>query len=105
MDISDHYKITGKIDEGAFGEVLLGFHKETKQKVAIKRLKSKVKSWNDCLEMREVKSLRKLNHDNVVKLKEARKVKSILYLVFEFAETNLFKMYISFKKKVPHLQF
>ena len=30
----------------------------------------KFDSWNECLELREVKSLRKLKHPNIIKLKE-----------------------------------
>ena len=37
-------------------------------------MKKKFYSWEECMALREVKSLRKLNHPNVVKLKEVRAV-------------------------------
>jgi hypothetical protein len=40
------------------------------QKVAIKRMKRKYYSWEEAMNLREVKSLKKLSHANVVKLKE-----------------------------------
>lgn len=40
--------------------------------------------------LREIKSLRKLNHPNIIKLKEVIKVNDELYLVFEYLEKNIF---------------
>ena len=40
--------------------------------------------------LREIKSLRKLNHPTIIKLKEVIKVKEELYLVFEYLKENLF---------------
>ena len=41
-------------------------------KVAIKRMKRKYYSWEEAMSLREVKSLKKLSHANVVKLKEVK---------------------------------
>ena len=41
--------------------------------------------------MREVKSLRKLSHPNIVKLKEVLRQQETLYFVFEFMVTNLYE--------------
>ena len=38
--------------------------------VAIKRMKRKYYSWDEAMALREVKSLKKLSHANVIKLKE-----------------------------------
>ena len=38
--------------------------------MAIKRMKRKYYSWDECMSLREVKSLRKLRHPNIIKLKE-----------------------------------
>lgn len=35
-------------------------------------MKRKFTSWDECMQLREVKLLRKLNHPNIVKLKEVR---------------------------------
>jgi serine/threonine protein kinase len=63
------YNIIENLGDGSYGTV-------TKAKnpageiVAIKTMKTKYKDWNECLELREVKSLRKLKHPNIIKLKE-----------------------------------
>lgn len=41
--------------------------------VAIKRMKKKYSSWEECIRLREIASLRKLNHPNIVQLKEVIK--------------------------------
>ena len=35
-------------------------------------MKKKFYSWEECMQLREVQSLRKLSHPNIVKLKEVR---------------------------------
>lgn len=81
--------------------------------VAIKKMKKKYYSWEECINLREVKvthnlwfavtamhsvapiviynsnsffvqSLRKMNHPNIVKLKEVIKENDMLYFVFEY---------------------
>lgn len=36
--------------------------------VAIKKMKQKYEDWDECIKLREVKSLRKLSHPNIVRL-------------------------------------
>jgi serine/threonine protein kinase len=52
--------------------------------VAIKKMKRKFYSWEECMNLREVKSLRKMNHPYVVKLKEVIRENDELFFVFEF---------------------
>lgn len=40
--------------------------------------------------LREIKSLRKLNHPQIVKLKEVIRVNDDLYFVFEYMEQNIY---------------
>ena len=42
--------------------------------------------------MKEVKSLRKMKHPNIVKLKEVIREQDILYFVFEFLDQNLYEV-------------
>ena len=44
------------------------------------------------MKLREVKSLRKLNHHNIIKLKEVIRENDNLYFVFEFMEKNLYEL-------------
>ena len=50
------------IGRGAFGEVRVCKDKKTREIVAIKKMKKKFYSWEECMALREIKSLRKLNH-------------------------------------------
>ena len=42
--------------------------------------------------LREIKSLRKLNHPQIVKLKEVIRVNDDLYFVFEYMEQNIYQL-------------
>ena len=56
--------------DGTYGSVVKAVNKKTGEVVAIKKMKKKFYSWEECMALREIKSLRKLNHPNIVKLKE-----------------------------------
>jgi protein kinase len=73
----------GLIDEGAFGVVIKCRDRETGDIVAIKRMKQRYATFDECLQLKEVKSLRKIKHDNVVKLFQLFRDSDHLYLVFE----------------------
>ena len=60
--------------------------------MAIKKMKRKFESWDEAMSLREVRTLRKLNHSNVVKLKEVIRENDELFFVFEFMENNLYEM-------------
>lgn len=55
-------------------------------------MKKKFFSWDECMSLREIKALRKLNHTNIVKLKEVIRVNNDLYLVFEYMQGNVYEM-------------
>ena len=55
-------------------------------------MKKKFYSWEECMQLREVQSLRKLSHPNIVKLKEVIRENDMLYFVFEFLEQNLYQL-------------
>ncbi len=48
---------------------------------AVKKMKKKYYSWDECIALREIKSLRKLVHPNIVKLKEVIRENNELHLV------------------------
>jgi male germ cell-associated kinase len=86
----DNYKVTKNLGDGGFGSVKQAIVKTTGELVAIKKLNQKFYSWEECLDLREIKVLRQAIHPNLVKLKEAVRVNDDLYLVFEFCEKNLY---------------
>uniref|UniRef100_A0A3Q0SXA8 non-specific serine/threonine protein kinase n=1 Tax=Amphilophus citrinellus TaxID=61819 RepID=A0A3Q0SXA8_AMPCI len=88
----NRYTTLKQLGDGTYGSVLLGKSNETGELVAIKRMKRKFFSWDECLNLREVKSLKKLNHPNVVKLKEVIRENDCLYFVFEYMKQNLYQL-------------
>jgi serine/threonine protein kinase len=65
-------------------------------------MKQKYSSWNECIELREIKSLRKLNHSNIIKLREVLLVSEELYMVFEYLDYNLYEVYSKMKEEGKH---
>ena len=61
-------------------------------------MKKKFYSWEECMALREIKSLRKLNHGQIVKLKEVIRVNDDLYFVFEYMEQNIYQLMKDKKK-------
>lgn len=95
----EKYKTLSTLGDGAFGTVYKAINIKTDELVAIKKMKQKYKCWDECIELREIKSLRKLNHPNVIKLKEVLLVSDELYMVFEYLEYNLYEVYSRMKEK------
>lgn len=88
----NRYKVTKMLGDGTFGCVVKGRNKSNGEWVAIKKMKRKFFSWEECMQLREIKSLRKLVHPSIVKLKEVIRENDELHLVFEFMEANLYQM-------------
>ena len=89
------YEIIKGIGDGTFGNVYEAINKITKEKVAIKKLKQKIDSWEKCMNQNEVYFLRKLNHPNIIKLLEVIKEKNDnISLVFEYCDFNLLNIAI-----------
>ncbi|KAJ6703855.1 MITOGEN-ACTIVATED PROTEIN KINASE [Salix viminalis] len=88
----ERYKLIKEVGDGTFGSVWRAINKQSGEVVAIKKMKKKYYSWEECVNLREVKSLRKMNHPNIVKLKEVIRENDILYFVFEYMEYNLYQL-------------
>ena len=84
------YKVTRQIGCGTYSSVLRAVVRETGEVVAVKRMKKKVSSWQECTRLREVQSLKQLGtHPNIVKLKEVIREGDELFLVMEYMGKNL----------------
>jgi len=92
MGAMNRYVTLQALGDGTYGSVMLGQRVDTGEKVAIKRMKRKYYSWEEAMNLREVKSLKKLSHANVVKLKEVIRENDTLYFVFEYMKENLYQM-------------
>ena len=88
----NRYKVTKQLGDGTYGTVLRGVNRQTGEVTAIKKMKKKFYTWEECMQLREVQSLRKLSHPNIVKLKEVIRENDMLYFVFEFLEQNLYQL-------------
>ncbi|XP_026779778.3 serine/threonine-protein kinase MAK isoform X2 [Pangasianodon hypophthalmus] len=97
----NRYTTLKQLGDGTYGSVLMGRSNESGELVAIKRMKRKFYSWEECMNLREVKSLKKLNHANVVKLKEVIRENDQLYFVFEYMKENLYQLMKDRNKLFP----
>jgi serine/threonine protein kinase len=89
----DKYETIDFLGEGSFAKVSKAKDLKTGEIVAIKKLKKKYSTWQECVDLREVKSLNKLKqNDNIIKLKEMIRTEDNLYLVFEYMEKNLYEL-------------
>ncbi|XVF52118.1 hypothetical protein PTKIN_Ptkin04bG0239100 [Pterospermum kingtungense] len=88
----ERYTIIKEVGDGTFGCVWRAINKLSGEVVAIKKMKKKYYSWEECVNLREVKSLRRMSHPNIVKLKEVIRENNILYFVFEYMECNLYQL-------------
>jgi len=97
----NRYKITKQLGDGTYGSVLKAVNRQTGEVTAIKKMKKKFYSWEQCMQLREIKSLKKLNHPNIVKLKEVIRENDELFFVFEYMEGNLYELMKSRDRYFP----
>lgn len=95
----NRYKIIKQLGDGTYGSVLKAANRQSGEVVAVKKMKKKFYSWEECMQLREVNSLKKLNHPNIIKLKEVIRENDELYFVFEYMENNLYE---TMKKRDRH---
>lgn len=88
----EKFKIIKEVGDGTFGNVWRAINKQSGEVVAIKKMKKKYYSWEECMNLREVKSLRRMDHPNIVMLKEVIRENDILFFVFEYMECNLYQL-------------
>eukprot|EP00252_Welwitschia_mirabilis_P007628 TRINITY_DN191_c0_g1_i2.p1 TRINITY_DN191_c0_g1~~TRINITY_DN191_c0_g1_i2.p1 ORF type:complete len:459 (+),score=79.43 TRINITY_DN191_c0_g1_i2:1057-2433(+) len=97
----ERYKMIKQLGDGTYGTVWKAMNIQTHEIVAIKRMKKKYYSWEECMNLREVKSLRKLNHPNIIKLKEVIRQYDHLFFVFEYMECNMYEAIKDSKRLYP----
>lgn len=66
----EKYRILKQLGDGTYGSVMRAVRKTDGEIVAIKHMKKNFTTWNECVNLREVSSLIKLSHPNIVKLIE-----------------------------------
>lgn len=92
------------LGEGTYGVVYKALDKQTKEVVALKRIRLEVEDEGiPSTALREISLLRELNHENIVKLKDCVQADGRLYLVFEFLDRDLKKYMESCNGLLPPL--
>jgi len=98
-EVPDRYKLVKILGKGSYGEVAEAFDRTTKRKVAIKRMPDVLSEETDARRMfREIFILRRLKHKHVCDLVDILKPPQDLkafkdvYMVFEFLDTDLYKL-------------
>jgi len=82
--VEDFYEIKKELGRGTFSIVREGIHRETKQKYALKFIDKKYVDREDMLLLtREIDIMKKVDHENVLSLKEIFETQKQLALVME----------------------
>ncbi|KAA6371832.1 MAG: putative Serine/threonine-protein kinase MAK, partial [Streblomastix strix] len=96
----NRFKFMKLLGDGSYGTVTKAQNTETGELVAVKKIKQKFTSWDECVNLREVKALKKLSHLNIVQLIELVRQGQDLYFIFELLEGNIYQ-----KMKYPEKPF
>lgn len=88
----NRYTVLGQLGDGSFGTVNMAQNTTSGEVVAIKKMKQRFNSWEECLQLREIQALRKLQHFNLIKLREVIRENTELFLIFDYCEKNIFHM-------------
>ena len=88
----NRYTVHKELGNGTFGTVFHAVSHTTNEVVAIKKMKQRFNTWEECLQLREIISLRRLQHPNIIKLKEVIRENTELSMVFEFMDLNVYQI-------------
>ncbi|KAI4356340.1 hypothetical protein L6164_000370 [Bauhinia variegata] len=88
----ERYKILRELGDGSCGNVYKARDMTTYEIVAVKKLKKKFYFWEEYTNLREIKTLCKMNHPNIIKLKEVVRENNELFLIFEYMDYNLYQL-------------
>ena len=95
------FKETKKIGEGAYGKVFSARHSITGEQFALKKLYCKDQEEGiPATIIREISLLKQIDHVNIVKLHDIINTNKRMFLVLEYAQTDLLKFISSFDQEL-----
>jgi tRNA A-37 threonylcarbamoyl transferase component Bud32 len=82
------YLVLEPIGKGGMGQVFLALHRHMHRRVALKRLRADVAERDEVVQrfQREIKTIARLSHPNIVTAHDAGEDHGMLYLVMEYVE-------------------
>lgn len=100
------FQIVNLIGEGTFGKVLLGIHKRTQEKVAIKLMsKRKIEDFNDSTRInREIGILKLLSHAHIVRFYQLIDTPKTICLVMEYCTGKDLLTYLKSNGKIKEIE-
>ena len=97
------YLLLEKIGEGGMGEVYLALHRRMGRRVAMKLLSGGAAPAADVSQrfQREIMTIARLSHPNIVTAYDAGADKGMLYLVMEYVEGNTLQEFVARRGPLP----
>lgn len=87
----DRYAAVGAVGEGTYGTVAECVDGTTGRAVAVKRMRNSLRDRRHCeMVVREMATLRRLDHDHVVPMIDAFRHRGRVHMVFPFMRRNLY---------------
>jgi len=97
------YVIEGELGKGGMGSVVLGIHRSTNERVAIKILSASLAGEPGFLQrfIREINTLKQLNHPNIVRLLGTGQYKGSQYYIMEYVEGDTLDVELERRGTIP----
>ncbi|MCK5861264.1 MAG: serine/threonine protein kinase, partial [Candidatus Hydrogenedentes bacterium] len=101
--IAERYIIKKKLGRGGMGEVFLVTDTKTNRDVALKTLHAKYSTSRQAISrfVREVETVRKLDHPGIVKVLSARKWNDTLFYTMEYIDGKSLRLWLQQKHRLP----
>lgn len=95
IKIEQYYHKYEKIGEGAYSNVYKGYHQNSSKIFAIKEINISIHQKNIERFREEVKLMKNLNHNNIVKLYDTIENEDYMYLILEYCEHGDLKKFLN----------
>mmetsp|Transcript_15137 Transcript_15137/g.26839 ORF Transcript_15137/g.26839 Transcript_15137/m.26839 type:complete len:841 (-) Transcript_15137:245-2767(-) len=87
----DNYVLVERLGHGSFAIVWKARRKSDNRLVAVKQLRTAPATWEECKRLPEIRAAATVRHPHIISLLEAVRHGSELFLVFEYADSDLYR--------------